>query len=125
MVIFGGEDDAVDRMKNVLILDLNERKFYDSKITMQPVRAFRAISMYDRYDIILSGFIRNANEYNINVPSELLTLFSAYLETETIYLNAVEEFDTPLMMKIGLNDLLEGKKSDLSLEYESEDYDSY
>ena len=76
------------RFKNILILDLKQMKFYSSKIKMTGDGYACAVLMYGREtdDRVISGYIRNIQkEYDMIIPSELMTLFELYLKVETIY----------------------------------------
>ena len=118
LITFGGEDDNPFELKNIFILDLYEMKFYSSKIKMREQGRVYPISMNNENSIIfLSGFIRNiSKEYDINIPTELIQLFHAYLESDTIYLCIGRS-----LYKAELNDILANKVSDLSIDYYTDD----
>ena len=117
VILFGGEDSFGIRIKNIFILDLTFMKFYSSKIKLTSHSELcRAISMNNdqRDTVLMSAFIRDlSRKYDINIPSELFSLFHSYFETETIYL--IENCSN--LSIIELRDILKDKTDNWSLDW--------
>ncbi len=113
LVIFG----AGDLVQNFFILDLNEMKFYTSKIKPDDTGNPHAVLMYDEKsdDLIVAGFIRMVSKENdMNIPLGLMQVFHMFFDSEMLYL-LYRSFNTKdRLYEIELNDILD-EKIDASL----------
>ena len=119
LIIFGGEDIDGDRIENIFILDLSSMQFYSSRIKLTCQGRAHAVSMHnERYRLLISGFVRNiSNEYDMNIPMDLVQLLGNYFATDTVYLLE----NGGKLNRIEMNDILNGKHSDLTLDFFPQD----
>ena len=75
VIMFGGDASEWDMegIKSILILDLDEMKFYQSKIKLPSKDRIYAVSMgNEKSCIVLSGYTKRIQrEYDMNIPTEL------------------------------------------------------
>ena len=112
LVTFSGYSKAHEkRIKNIFILNLKENKFYCSKVQWTKNRVLNAVLMHDQCsDVLIAGFIRKiSDEYNINIPPELMYLFAMYIVSETVHL-----IDPNCHYAVELNDILNDMTEDLT-----------
>ena len=117
IVIFGGySSEFNEKIKNILILDLTENKFYRSQIQCpRTTWDINAVLIYEeaKSELLIHGFIRNiTNEVSIDIPFELLSLFQMFFESERVHLISDEDH-----YSVELNDIFANKSAELVLDY--------
>ena len=121
LIIFGGESEEWLLVKNIFILDLNSKIFYESKLKLLHGKTLpKAVLMNDdeRNHVLLDGFVRNiSKEHDMNIPYELIQILHVYFDAETIYL--LEDKSNLYMLE--LSDILKDKSSTFSIDCFEED----
>ena len=123
LVIFGGfSREKERRIKNIFILDLKVNVFYSSTIRLNIKTYYNAVLVHDQQssDALINGYVRTAsNDFNINIPSELIHLFRMYFVSETVHLISYSGH-----YSIKLEDILREKSKEFDVEYFNVDSDS-
>ena len=122
LIIFGGENTNLDRLRSIFILDLKEMKMYQAKVKLYDRGIIDAIVMSnDKNSILVGGVTREmAREYDINIPIEMGQLIFEYYDSEIIYLftpgDGYRSSNIALSI-IELSDILKEKTDDLTLHF--------
>ena len=116
LIIFGGENDEWVRIKNIFILDLNDMKFYESKMKLlfgKTSPKAMLMNKDERNHVLIDGYVKDiSKEYNMNIPYELIQILHVYFDTETIYLLE----DKSNLYTIELSDILKDKSNTFSID---------